>query len=183
MFFQNANNSVRVPDAFMHAVLNNGVWQSRYVTTGAVCQTYRARDLLHMIAEATHVCGDPGMQFDTAINDWHTCPNSGRINASNPCSEFMFLDDTACNLSSINLLQFLMTDGASLTLRRIGMPSTFSSWRRKSSSTTPAIRRRRSSATVMLFVPWDWGMPTLVHSSWRVACRTTPMPGVPMPQR
>ena len=111
VFFQNANNSVRVPDAFMHAVLNNGVWQSRYVTTGAVCQSYHARDLLHMIAEATHVCGDPGMQFDTAINDWHTCPNSGRINASNPCSEFVFLDNTACNLASINLLRFLNAGG------------------------------------------------------------------------
>lgn len=111
VFFQNANNSVRVPDAFMHAVLNHGVWQTRYVTTGAVCHSYHARDLLRMIAEATHVCGDPGMQFDTTINDWHTCPNSGRINASNPCSEFVFLDGTACNLSSINLMRFLNTDG------------------------------------------------------------------------
>jgi len=111
VFFQNANNSVRVPDAFMHAVLNNGVWQSRYVTTGAVCQSYHARDLLRMIAEATHVCGDPGMQFDTAINDWHTCANSGRINASNPCSEFVFLDNTACNLASINLMRFLNAEG------------------------------------------------------------------------
>jgi ribonucleoside-diphosphate reductase alpha chain len=112
VFFQNANNSVRVPDAFMHAVLTNGVWQTRYVTTGAVSQSYPARDLLHMIAEATHICGDPGMQFDTVINDWHTCPNSGRINASNPCSEFVFLDNTACNLASINLLQFLNADGS-----------------------------------------------------------------------
>jgi ribonucleoside-diphosphate reductase alpha chain len=111
VFFQNANNSVRVSDAFMHAVLNNGVWQTRYITSGAVCQSYHARDLLHMIAEATHVCGDPGMQFDTIINDWHTCPNSGRINASNPCSEFVFLDDTACNLAQINLLQCLKADG------------------------------------------------------------------------
>lgn len=111
VFFQNANNSIRVPDAFMHAVLNNGVWQTRYITTGAVCQSYHARDLLHMLAEATHVCGDPGMQFDTVINDWHTCPNSGRINASNPCSEFVFLDDTACNLASLNLMRFLNADG------------------------------------------------------------------------
>jgi ribonucleoside-diphosphate reductase alpha chain len=111
VFFQNANNSVRVSNAFMHAVLNNGVWQTRYVTTGAVCQSYPARDLLHMIAEATHVCGDPGMQFDTTINDWHTCSNTKPINASNPCSEFVFLDDTACNLASINLMQFLNTAG------------------------------------------------------------------------
>jgi ribonucleoside-diphosphate reductase alpha chain len=111
VFFQNANNSVRVPDAFMHAVLNNGVWQTHYITTGAVCQTYPARELFHKLAEATHLCGDPGLQFDTAINDWHTCPNTGRINASNPCSEFVFLDDTACNLASINLLRFLNTEG------------------------------------------------------------------------
>src|SRR5438128_2836710 len=112
VFFQNANNSVRVSDAFMHAVLTNGVWQTRYVTTEAVSQSYPARDLLHMLAEATHICGDPGMQFDTVINDWHTSPNSGRINASNPCSEFVFRDNTACNLASINLLQFLNADGA-----------------------------------------------------------------------
>ncbi len=111
VFFQNANNSVRVSDAFMHAVLNNGVWQTRYVTTGAVCQSYHARDLLRMVAEATHVCGDPGMQFDTTINDWHTCSNTGPINASNPCSEFVFLDDTACNLASINLMRFLNAEG------------------------------------------------------------------------
>lgn len=111
VFFQNANHSVRVPDAFMHAVLNNGVWQTRYITTGAVCQNYPARDLLRMIAEATHACGDPGMQFDTAINDWHTCANTDRIYSSNPCSEYMFLNDTACNLSSINLLRFLDADG------------------------------------------------------------------------
>jgi ribonucleoside-diphosphate reductase alpha chain len=110
VFFQNSNNSVRVSDEFMRAVLEDGEWQTRYVTTGEVCQTYRARELMQMIAEATHVCGDPGMQFDTTINDWHTCPNSGRISASNPCSEYMFLDDTACNLSSINLMQFLTED-------------------------------------------------------------------------
>jgi ribonucleoside-diphosphate reductase alpha chain len=110
VFFQNSNNSVRVSDEFMRAVLADGEWQTRYVTSGEVCQTYRARELMQMIAEATHVCGDPGMQFDSTINDWHTCPNSGRISASNPCSEYMFLDDTACNLSSINLMQFLTDD-------------------------------------------------------------------------
>ena len=110
VFFQNSNNSVRVPDAFMQAVLEDGEWQTRYVTTGEVCETFRARELLRMITDATHICGDPGMQFDSTINDWHTCPNTGRINASNPCSEYMFLDDTACNLSSINLMQFLTDD-------------------------------------------------------------------------
>src|SRR4029453_3472855 len=99
--------SVRVPEAFMQAVLDDGEWQTRYVTSGEVCQTYRARELMRMIAEATHICGDPGMQFDSTINDWHTCPNSGRISASNPCSEYMFLDDTACNLAQLNLMQFL----------------------------------------------------------------------------
>jgi len=107
VFFQNANNSVRVPDAFMRAVENDGVWHTRYVLTGEVCEEFRARDLFRMIAEAAWVCGDPGMQFDTTINDWHTCPNAGRINASNPCSEYMHLDNSACNLASLNLMKFV----------------------------------------------------------------------------
>ena len=111
IFFQNSNNSVRVSDEFMQAVVSDGQWHTRYVTTGEICETYRARDLMHMIAEATHVCGDPGIQFDTTINDWHTSANTDRIHASNPCSEYMFLNDTACNLSSINLMQFLKSDG------------------------------------------------------------------------
>ncbi|MDZ7374444.1 MAG: vitamin B12-dependent ribonucleotide reductase [candidate division KSB1 bacterium] len=111
VFFQNANHSVRVTDEFMRAVEEDGVWQTRYVLTGEVADTYRARDLMRAIAEAAHICGDPGLQFDTTINAWHTCPNSGRINASNPCSEFMFLDDTACNLASLNLMRFRRPDG------------------------------------------------------------------------
>jgi ribonucleoside-diphosphate reductase alpha chain len=107
VFFQNANNSVRVTDEFMRAVLNDAPWQTRFVTSGEVDQEYRARELLRMIAEAAHACGDPGMQFDTTINGWHTCPASGRINASNPCSEYMHLDNSACNLASLNLLKFL----------------------------------------------------------------------------
>jgi len=107
VFFQNANNSVRVPDEFMHAVVSDGKWQTRFVKSGEVADEYRARDLLRMIAEAAHTCGDPGMQFDTTINLWHTCPNSGRINASNPCSEYMHLDNSACNLASLNLLKFV----------------------------------------------------------------------------
>jgi len=109
--FQNANNSVRVTDEFMRAVECNGEWQTKNVTDGQVAGTYQARDLLHMIAESTHVCGDPGMQFDTTINEWHTCPNSGRINASNPCSEYMHLDNSACNLASLNLMKFLRESG------------------------------------------------------------------------
>jgi ribonucleoside-diphosphate reductase alpha chain len=111
VFFQNANHSVRVTDEFMKAVEEDGIWQTRYVLTGEVADTYRARDIMRAIAEAAHICGDPGLQFDTTINAWHTCPNSGRINASNPCSEFMFLDDTACNLASLNLMRFRRPDG------------------------------------------------------------------------
>src|SRR6476620_3701440 len=107
VFFQNSNNSVRVTDEFMRAVLDDGEWQTKSVLTGEAMETYKARDLMKQIAEATWVCGDPGMQFDTTVNDWHTCPNTARINASNPCSEYMFLDDSACNLASINLMKFV----------------------------------------------------------------------------
>jgi len=110
VFFQNSNNSVRVSDDFMRAVLDDGEWQTRAIRDGRSMDTYRARDLMRMIADGTYVCGDPGMQFDTSVNDWHTCPNSARINASNPCSEYMFLDDSACNLSSLNLMQFQRED-------------------------------------------------------------------------
>ncbi|HZL93644.1 MAG TPA: vitamin B12-dependent ribonucleotide reductase, partial [Vicinamibacterales bacterium] len=111
VFFQNSNNSVRVTDEFMRAVLDDGEWQTRSITTGEVMDTYKARDLMRQIAEATWICGDPGMQFDTTVNDWHTCPETARINASNPCSEYMFLDDSACNLASINLMKFVGEDG------------------------------------------------------------------------
>src|SRR6186713_933701 len=111
VFFQNSNNSVRVTDEFMRAVLDDGEWSTRSVTTGEIVDTYKARDLMRQIAEGTWVCGDPGMQFDTTVNDWHTCPETARINASNPCSEYMFLDDSACNLASINLMKFVKDDG------------------------------------------------------------------------
>jgi ribonucleoside-diphosphate reductase alpha chain len=110
VFFQNANNSVRVSDEFMQAVQEDREWKTRYVTNGQVCTTYKARDLLRMIGESTYFCGDPGMQYDTTINDWHTCSNTARINASNPCSEYMHLDNSACNLASLNLLKFLRDD-------------------------------------------------------------------------
>ena len=112
IFFQNANNSVRVTDEFMQAALEGRPWSTRFVRSGEVCETMPARDLLRQIARATHQCGDPGMQFDTTINAWHTCPNSGRINASNPCSEYMHLDDSACNLASLNLMKFVEPNGA-----------------------------------------------------------------------
>ncbi|MDE3153983.1 MAG: vitamin B12-dependent ribonucleotide reductase [Acidobacteriota bacterium] len=111
VFFQNSNNSVRVTDEFMRSALDDGEWRTRAVTSGEVVDTYKAKDLLKLIAEGTYVCGDPGMQFDTTVNEWHTCPNTDRIYASNPCSEYMFLNDSACNLASLNLMKFLREDG------------------------------------------------------------------------
>jgi ribonucleoside-diphosphate reductase alpha chain len=111
IFFQNANNSVRVSDEFMHAVVEDADWWTKSRVTGQPVKRYKARDLLKHIAEATHQCGDPGMQFDSTVNRWHTSKASGRINASNPCSEYMFLDDSACNLASLNLMKFLTADG------------------------------------------------------------------------
>ena len=111
IFFQNANNSVRVSDDFMKAVIEDRDWTTRAVTTGEPIKTYRARDLMRKIAEAAWQCGDPGMQFHTTINKWHTSKATAPINASNPCSEYMFLDDSACNLASLNLMKFLTPDG------------------------------------------------------------------------
>jgi len=106
IFFQNANNSVRVTDDFMYSVLRDGDFSTRSVKDGHPIATYKARHLLNMISDATWHCGDPGMQYDTTVNRWHTSKNTARINASNPCSEYMFLDDSACNLASLNLLKF-----------------------------------------------------------------------------
>ncbi|HEY6377654.1 MAG TPA: vitamin B12-dependent ribonucleotide reductase [Candidatus Dormibacteraeota bacterium] len=112
IFFQNSNNSVRVSDDFMRAVVEDREWHLRAVTDpNRIIKTARARDLMRSMAECAWQCGDPGIQYDTTINDWHTASNSGRINASNPCSEFVFLDDTACNLASLNLIHFLREDG------------------------------------------------------------------------
>ncbi|MEM8610075.1 MAG: vitamin B12-dependent ribonucleotide reductase [Myxococcota bacterium] len=108
---QNSNNSLRVTDEFMKALESDGEWKTTLRTSGEVCDTYRARDVWRKIAQAAWGCADPGVQYDTTINDWHTCPNSDRINASNPCSEYMFLDNSACNLSSINLSKFLDDEG------------------------------------------------------------------------
>ena len=106
IFFQNANNSVRVTDDFMVAVTRDTDFSTRAIVDGRVVNTYKAKDLLQKISEATWHCGDPGMQYDTTVNRWHTSKNTARINASNPCSEYMFLDDSACNLASLNLLKF-----------------------------------------------------------------------------
>jgi len=109
--YQNANHSVRVTDEFMRALLEDKEWYTKAITTGKVMGAYQARDLMKEIAEAAWICGDPGLQFHTTINNWHTCRNTAPINASNPCSEYMFLDDTACNLASLNLMKFRREDG------------------------------------------------------------------------
>jgi ribonucleoside-diphosphate reductase alpha chain len=111
IFFQNANNSVRVSDEFMRAYEQDGEFTTRTVKSKEPVATYKARDIMHKIAEATWLCGDPGMQFDTTINRWHTSKNTARINASNPCSEYMFLDNSACNLASFNLMKYLNSAG------------------------------------------------------------------------
>jgi ribonucleoside-diphosphate reductase alpha chain len=108
---QNSNNSVRLTNDFINRVLEGGEWELIHRTNGKVAKKIKARDLWEQISEAAWACADPGVQFDTTINEWHTCPQSGRINASNPCSEYMFLDDTACNLASLNLITFRKTDG------------------------------------------------------------------------
>src|SRR3954463_14387692 len=109
--YQNANNSVRVTDAFMHAVENDEEWDLTARVDGTPVKTVQARELMREIAEAAWRCADPGVQYDTTINQWHTSPNSGRINASNPCSEYMHVDDSACNLASLNLMKFRRPDG------------------------------------------------------------------------
>ena len=111
IFFQNANHSVRVTDKFMESVTNDGKWTTHSVTTGEPVNTYQARELMDMISESAHICGDPGIQYDSTINRWHTCKSTAPINASNPCSEYMFLDDSACNLASLNLMKFRKPDG------------------------------------------------------------------------
>jgi ribonucleoside-diphosphate reductase alpha chain len=111
IFFQNANHSVRVSDEFMQAVVNDADWHTKAVVTGETVDTYKARGLMRMIADSAYICGDPGMQYDTTVNRWHTSKNTAPINASNPCSEYMFLDDSACNLASLNLMKFADKDG------------------------------------------------------------------------
>ncbi|MGC0776482.1 MAG: hypothetical protein WCD68_04710, partial [Candidatus Acidiferrum sp.] len=111
VFFQNANHSVRVTDEFMLAAEEDRDWCTKNVTDGQPNEKYNARELLAKIADSTWHCGDPGMQYDTTVNRWHTCKNTARINASNPCSEYMFLDDTACNLASLNLMKYKAGNG------------------------------------------------------------------------
>ena len=108
---QNSNNSVRVSNEFLDAVERGGKWNLIQRTDGEVCETLEARELWDKISHAAWACADPGLQYDTTINEWHTCPKGGRIDASNPCSEYMFLDDTACNLASMNLMKFRSEQG------------------------------------------------------------------------
>ncbi len=112
IMFQNSNLSVRVTDEFMEAVEKDGKWSTKSVTSGKIIETHSAKELMDCIAEGTRVCGDPGLQYETTINKWHTCPESGPINASNPCSEYMFVDNSACNLASLNLMKFRNDDGS-----------------------------------------------------------------------
>ncbi len=112
VMFQNSNLSVRVTDEFMQAVEKDGMWATYAVTTGEKMQEHSARQLMELIAEGTRICGDPGLQYHSTINRWHTCPKSGPINASNPCSEYMFIDDSACNLASLNLMKFRKEDSS-----------------------------------------------------------------------
>src|SRR6266542_719359 len=118
IFYQNANHSIRVTDEFMHAVEQDGEWCTKEVLTGQPHKKFRARDLMARAAEAAWVCGDPGMQYDTTTNKWNPVKVTGRINASNPCSEFVFLDDTACNLSSINVLRFFNVQDGTFDVER-----------------------------------------------------------------
>jgi ribonucleoside-diphosphate reductase alpha chain len=111
VMYQNANLSIRVTDEFMRAAADGSIWETREVTTGEKSEEYPAADLMGLIAEGTHVCGDPGIQYHTTINQWHTCSSDGEICASNPCSEYMFLNDSACNLASLNLMKFRRQDG------------------------------------------------------------------------
>jgi ribonucleoside-diphosphate reductase alpha chain len=116
---QNSNNSVRIPHEFMQAVEKDGNWNLKWRTNGQTCKTLKANDLWNQIAEAAWACADPGVQYDGTINEWHTCPQSGRINASNPCSEYMFLDNTACNLASLNLLHYFDKDSKQFDVKAL----------------------------------------------------------------
>ena len=161
VLFQNANLSVRFSDDFMQAVEGDKPWTTHWVTDPSKAgPSYPAREMFTKMAQSTWCCGDPGVQYDTTINRWHTCPNSGRINASNPCSEYMFVDDSACNLASINLMKFRRDDG---TFDAGAVPGGVPAWcssPRKSSSITPAIPPRRSPPTATASGRSGWAIRT-----------------------
>ncbi len=160
IFFQNANNSVRVTDEFMRAYENDGKFSTKTVKDSKPVHGYSAREIMRKIAEATWLCGDPGLQFDTTINKWHTSKNTARINASNPCSEYMFLDNSACNLASFNLMKFVNSTGV-FNIPEYRMRFRLSSRQWKSWSTTRVIRRRRSAANSHDYRPLGLGYANL----------------------
>ena len=157
IFFQNANNSVRVTDEFMEAVAADGDWWTQVGGQRPAEEALQgAQELLREIAEATHQCGDPGMQFDTTINRWHTSKNTARINASNPCSEYMFLDDSACNLASLNLMKFVGPDGEFDVEAFRHACDTVIAGAGDSSWIARAIRPRRSRRIRTISGRWAW---------------------------
>jgi ribonucleoside-diphosphate reductase alpha chain len=152
VLFQNANLSIRVTDGFLSAVEESGEWTTKAVTTGRPMDTYPARKIMDAIAEGTWLCGDPGLQYEDTIQRWHTCPNTAPINSSNPCSEYMFIDDSACNLASLNLMKFRREDG---TFDAVS----FRAACRRSWSTTRAIQPTGSARTVTSSVRSAWATP------------------------
>ena len=171
--YQNANNSVRVTDEFMQAVVEDRDWHLRARTDGEIVKTVKARELMAQIAQAAWECADPGMQFDTTINRWHTAANTDRINASNPCSEYMHIDNSACNLASLNLLRFLQDDGYASTSTGSSTRSRSCSPARRSSSAAPTTRPRRSARTRASSASSGSATRTSARCSWRWASRTT----------
>ena len=182
--FQNANNSVRVTDSFLDAVEEDGEWALQSITTKKPVESLRAKEIMEWIAQAAWQCGDPGMQYDTTINDWHTCANTDRINASNPCSEYMHLDNSACNLASINLLKYLTDDG---TFDVVGFIHTVNIMIMAQDiiPTTRATLPKRSGRTPAPSGSSAWGTPTSARCSWPWGCPTTAMAGghTPGPSR
>jgi ribonucleoside-diphosphate reductase alpha chain len=169
VFFQNANHSVRVTDEFMQTVLDDGKWETHAVVDGSVVDTYKARDLMRQISESAFICGDPGMQYDTTINRWHTSKNTAPITASNPCSEYMFLDDSACNLASLNLMKFVDGNGQ----------FEIESFRKAVDLTITAqeIIVGFASYPTKITVRWVWATRTWGRCSCPWAWRTTAMQG------
>ena len=161
--YQNANNSVRVTDEFMQAVVDDADWDLTARTDSSSVRTVKARDLFRQIAHAAWECADPGMQFDTTINEWHTAPNTGRINGSNPCSEYIHLDNSACNLASLNLMKFLERRRRRSTSKASGRQSRSCSPARRSWSATPTTRPRRSPRTPGSSGSWASATPTWVR--------------------
>ena len=175
--YQNANNSVRVSDEFMEAVEKGGPFDLVGRLDGRVIKTVDAKTLFRQIATAAWECADPGLQYDGTINDWHTNPETGRITASNPCSEYMSLDNSSCNLASLNLMKFRTATAAS-TSRSSSSRWSSSSRRWTSRSASRTSRRRRSPRPPGRTGSWASVTPTWARCSWRAACRTTPTAGV-----